>query len=262
MTARDVTWTRSTHCGSGGCVEVALVDGVVLVRDSKLGDDSPVQEWTPGEWCDLLAPIKSGSHYRPGFDLVSSGKVGLGLARHRDWLRFDCDEWLAFTVGVKAGEFDLVRLLPEFQTPSGVGERSGVGDALAAAVTGAGGGAVLPVPVAALDLPDGSPAESPTYLSSGICHCGADGDSPCVCNRSLNVPAGRADVEEADRPGLKPPSDTARRAARDAVRAVYLNGITMDSVLVGDVLAECADAAVDAFLEAVIREAAAPLARS
>jgi hypothetical protein len=46
MTAvRDVTWARSTFCGSGGCVEVALVDGVVLVRDSKsAGDDCPAQE--------------------------------------------------------------------------------------------------------------------------------------------------------------------------------------------------------------------------
>jgi hypothetical protein len=256
MTAvRDVTWARSTFCGpSGGCVEVALVDGVVLVRDSKLGDDSPVQEWTPGEWCDLLAPIKSDSDYPWGFSVMVSGEILLGLIGHEDLLiqhegllRFDRDEWSAFSNGVKAGEFDLVRLLPGFKTSSGVGERSGVGDAPAAAVTGAGGGAVLPVPVAAQDL---AGAEG---------HHAARADSASVAS----VPAGRADAEEGDRPGLtdedEPPDSPARRAARVALRRVYDNGIFQESIGMGDVLDACSDAAIDAFLETTLAEAARPL---
>jgi hypothetical protein len=121
-----------------------------------------LRSWTPYEWCDLLATIKSDlrcdlpvrdSLHRLGFHIGPQGNAKLALARHDGYLLFYPDEWSAFTAGVKAGEFDLVRLLPEFKTSSGVGERSGVGDAPAAAVTGAGGGAVLPVPVAALDRP-------------------------------------------------------------------------------------------------------------
>jgi hypothetical protein len=42
-------WQRSSFCATGSCVEVARVDGVVRLRDSKNPDLPPVG-FTPGEW--------------------------------------------------------------------------------------------------------------------------------------------------------------------------------------------------------------------
>jgi len=35
---------KSSFCQSDGCVELAFTDDVVLMRDSKIGEDSPVIE--------------------------------------------------------------------------------------------------------------------------------------------------------------------------------------------------------------------------
>jgi hypothetical protein len=88
--------------------------------------------------------------------------------------------------------------------------------------------------------------------------------SPCGLRASVaSVPAGRADAEEGDRPGLtdedEPPDSPARRAARVALRRVYDNGIFQESIGMGDVLDACSDAAIDAFLETTLAEAARPL---
>ena len=56
-------WRTSTFCDLNGCVEVALLDNQVAVRDAK----------------DKSSPI----------------------------LLFTASEWVAFTSGVRAGEFDL-----------------------------------------------------------------------------------------------------------------------------------------------------------
>lgn len=42
--------SRSTNSGDQNCVEVRLNDGRIEVRDSKLGDDSPIFGLTPGEF--------------------------------------------------------------------------------------------------------------------------------------------------------------------------------------------------------------------
>jgi len=47
----SAVWTKATASGSGdNCVEVAVVNGVHGVRDSKLGDVSPILEFNEGEW--------------------------------------------------------------------------------------------------------------------------------------------------------------------------------------------------------------------
>jgi hypothetical protein len=60
-------WTRSGQCaGTANCVEVGYVPpgsvlaGMILVRDSKMGDDSPVLEFTPEEMRAFIASVKAG----------------------------------------------------------------------------------------------------------------------------------------------------------------------------------------------------------
>lgn len=53
---------KSKRCDNSGpnCVEVEIGDGVVRVRDSKLGEGSPVLSFTPEEWNTFCAGIKDG----------------------------------------------------------------------------------------------------------------------------------------------------------------------------------------------------------
>lgn len=49
-------WRKSTRSGNSGgnCVEVRVNDDEVQVRDSKLGDDSPIFDCTPTDFQSLL----------------------------------------------------------------------------------------------------------------------------------------------------------------------------------------------------------------
>jgi hypothetical protein len=52
MNPKFSNWRKASKSEGGeGCVEVAFAeDGTVGVRDSKLGDGSPILEFTPHEW--------------------------------------------------------------------------------------------------------------------------------------------------------------------------------------------------------------------
>jgi hypothetical protein len=57
----DLHWRTSSFTDNGTCVEVAeLPDGARLVRDTKLGDASPVLRYTAGEWQAFIAGVKVG----------------------------------------------------------------------------------------------------------------------------------------------------------------------------------------------------------
>jgi hypothetical protein len=76
----EPTWIRSTRCGSAACVEVAWtkssrslnngacvevrkdaeVPAEILVRDSKLGNSSPVLCFTPTSWTAFTSGVKAG----------------------------------------------------------------------------------------------------------------------------------------------------------------------------------------------------------
>lgn len=58
-TAPEGAWRRSTFCGETSCVEVALSQSGVGVRDSKQAG-SPVLMFTPNEWAAFVAGVKSG----------------------------------------------------------------------------------------------------------------------------------------------------------------------------------------------------------
>jgi hypothetical protein len=52
-------WRKSTQSYTNGCVEVALVDGQVAVRDSK-NPRGPVLVFTPFEWTAFLGGVRDG----------------------------------------------------------------------------------------------------------------------------------------------------------------------------------------------------------
>lgn len=54
-------WRKSTYSGTNGsCVEFAPDAKAVLMRDSKLGDDSPVLVFDRGSIADFLDRAKRG----------------------------------------------------------------------------------------------------------------------------------------------------------------------------------------------------------
>lgn len=54
-------WTKSSRSGAAGCVEARRPEaGTVLVRDSKLGDDSPVLSFDAGSWTEFVDGLKGG----------------------------------------------------------------------------------------------------------------------------------------------------------------------------------------------------------
>jgi Domain of unknown function (DUF397) len=60
-TMPDTAWRKSSYSGgSGTCVEVADLPAGRAVRDSKLGDHSPVLAVPTGQFTALLEAVKSG----------------------------------------------------------------------------------------------------------------------------------------------------------------------------------------------------------
>ncbi|GAA0968347.1 hypothetical protein GCM10009555_013560 [Acrocarpospora macrocephala] len=63
---KRIDWRRSTFSGvNGECVEVAVVDDTVAVRDSKHPSCAPLL-FTPGEWVAFLGGVRAGE-----FDLAN-----------------------------------------------------------------------------------------------------------------------------------------------------------------------------------------------
>jgi hypothetical protein len=108
-------WRTASDCnGASSCIEVASVDGCILVRDSKLGDASSVLRVPAPSWWSFLAAVKTGqTHTFGGVLWVADVDAGWLM-----WLRdepdvtlsFDRAEVAAFVAGVRAGEFDLEAL--------------------------------------------------------------------------------------------------------------------------------------------------------
>jgi hypothetical protein len=51
-----IRWRKSTASSSGGCVEVAVADGLVLIRDS-VNLDGPVLRVSTAAWSVLLTSL-------------------------------------------------------------------------------------------------------------------------------------------------------------------------------------------------------------
>jgi len=61
----DAEWRTSTRSQDTNCVEVAFVDGEVLVRDTK-NRHSPALAIPPEEWKEFVAGVKDGEFDRCG----------------------------------------------------------------------------------------------------------------------------------------------------------------------------------------------------
>ena len=55
----DRAWRKSSHSNLSGCVEVAVVDTEVAVRNAR-HPDSPVLEFTIDEWRAFLDGVRDG----------------------------------------------------------------------------------------------------------------------------------------------------------------------------------------------------------
>jgi hypothetical protein len=58
-----LVWQRSSFCGTNACVEVANVDGMVLVRNS--GERRPATVFSRAEWAAFLAGVRAGEFEVP-----------------------------------------------------------------------------------------------------------------------------------------------------------------------------------------------------
>ncbi len=52
-------WRKSSYCGTGACVEVAMAGEDIAVRDSK-DASSPVLKFTIDEWKAFVAGVNAG----------------------------------------------------------------------------------------------------------------------------------------------------------------------------------------------------------
>lgn len=55
----DLTWRKSSRCGTSTCVEVARAGDDYLMRDSK-NPDQPALRFTSSEWNAFIAGIEAG----------------------------------------------------------------------------------------------------------------------------------------------------------------------------------------------------------
>jgi len=65
MPDRLPNWQRSAKCESAACVEVALIDGAVLIRNSR-HPDGPVLRFDTEEWKAFCLGIADGELCSPG----------------------------------------------------------------------------------------------------------------------------------------------------------------------------------------------------
>lgn len=65
MDLSAAVWVKSTHSNSNGCVEVAFVDDLVALRDSK-NKNGGVLLFTPREWDAFIGGVADGQFRRPG----------------------------------------------------------------------------------------------------------------------------------------------------------------------------------------------------
>lgn len=89
------------HCPPQGCRAVGIADGDVVVRDSKLGVDSPLLVYSPQRWAAFVELVASGVEDRHGDAfLIHDPRPGYDTR-----LIFTPGEWAAFADGCRNGEF-------------------------------------------------------------------------------------------------------------------------------------------------------------
>lgn len=65
MNPDDNRWRRSSYCANGACVECHQTENdFVLVRDSKLDDDSPILAFPLAAWREFTEALRDGELVR------------------------------------------------------------------------------------------------------------------------------------------------------------------------------------------------------
>lgn len=90
------------HCAQGECLAPGIADGSMVVRDSKLGADSPLAVFTAGQWAVFTGEVAAGRVDMDGADYTITDPRGTGVV-----LRYTAGEWAAFVDGCRRREFDL-----------------------------------------------------------------------------------------------------------------------------------------------------------
>ncbi|WP_243789090.1 DUF397 domain-containing protein [Saccharopolyspora gloriosae] len=104
----QLAWRTSSYSSNGeSCVDVAPAEGEVLVRHSKHHEAGTIS-FPHDAWDLFLSEARHGSPSDNG--VVTTTRDGtdttLTALRTEVTLRFDHDEWAAFTAGAEDGEFD------------------------------------------------------------------------------------------------------------------------------------------------------------
>ncbi|WP_405159766.1 DUF397 domain-containing protein [Nocardia sp. NBC_01499] len=111
-------WFRSTRSNNGNqCVEVRFDGDAVLVRDSKYRRDpancladEPIITVTAREWTLFLDTLRASGR-TPGALTAHTAADGNTMLRHGTTvLGYTPQEWNAFLLGVRDGEFDRIAL--------------------------------------------------------------------------------------------------------------------------------------------------------
>lgn len=103
-------WQKSSYSNpSGNCLEAKIEAGIILIRDTKLGELSPVLQLPLPGWQVFLAEVKGFVTFPASNSIYTSDAydgMRLESVRSTDVLVFTVAEWDAFLAGARAGEFD------------------------------------------------------------------------------------------------------------------------------------------------------------
>lgn len=58
--APQTVWRKSSYCASGECVEIAELNGMIVMRDSK-DPHGPTLRYTAEEWQSFIRAIKASA---------------------------------------------------------------------------------------------------------------------------------------------------------------------------------------------------------
>lgn len=104
------TWTRSSYCANGACVDVAYEDERILVRDAA----GTIIELRPDVWKAVLTHVAEGRTPANAHSYPDGRVEWLGMPPYTGTepvtLRYDAAEWAAFVAGVRGGEFTVAAL--------------------------------------------------------------------------------------------------------------------------------------------------------
>lgn len=114
---RPEGWVKSSLSGGTSCcLEVKYHGSQVLIRDSKFRrseacdlDLEPVIALTLPQWAAFMADASGKADSETlGYAITPNrdGSVTVASTEEQTALDFTADEWLAFTQGIKKGEFD------------------------------------------------------------------------------------------------------------------------------------------------------------